>query len=36
VGEKLREIAKRMKKNNEPIEKIMDYTGLSQQDIETL
>jgi predicted transposase/invertase (TIGR01784 family) len=27
------EIAKKMKKNNEPIEKIMDYTGLSKEEI---
>jgi hypothetical protein len=30
------EIAKKMKKNNEPIEKIIDYTGLSKTAIEKL
>lgn len=32
----IKKIAKEMKKDNEPVEKIMKYTGLSEDEIEGL
>jgi len=36
LWEKAIEIAKGMKKDNEPIEKMMKYTGLTKEEIEKI
>jgi hypothetical protein len=36
VGEKIRDIAKQMKSDGEPVEKIRKYTGLQEDEIEVL